>query len=41
MFLKPAISDTENGIKKNSKLSPENNFVHGKLEKLKIKCIPE
>ena len=33
MFLKPANSYTENGIKKKSKMSPEINHVQWKLEK--------
>ena len=32
MFLKPANSDTENGIEKSSKMSPENKHVQRKLE---------
>ena len=33
MILKPANSDTENGIKKNSKMSVEKIHVQRKLEK--------
>ena len=36
MFLKSATSDTENGIKKYLKMSPEKNHVERKLENLKL-----
>ena len=35
IILKPANSDTENGIIKNSKMSPEKNYVQRKLENWK------
>ena len=35
MFLKPANSDTENGIKKMKKMSPKKNHVQWNLENWK------
>ena len=32
MFLKPAISDSENGIKRFKNLSPEKNHIQRKVE---------
>ena len=32
MFLKPTNSDRENGLQKNSKMSPENVYIQRKLE---------